>query len=146
MFVFFKDFIFERKRACVRGGGWQRGKERISSRLPTKCGARHGAWSHSPDIKMWAQTKSQMLNQLSHPESPIFMFLEIRSMTCYSMDCDRCLIFALQMLCGFKMFAFYQLLNTLREKLLFLNTIFFFWTLWAVGQGWKKKNSKKLQL
>ena len=36
-----------------------------------------GAWSHNPEIMIWAETKSQMLNQLSHPGTPSYYFDEI---------------------------------------------------------------------
>jgi len=28
------------------------------------------AWTHNPEIKTWAEIKSQMLNQLNHPRTP----------------------------------------------------------------------------
>ena len=44
----------------------ERGSERILSRLLADHGARHGAWSHDPEIMTWADMKSQPPNQLSH--------------------------------------------------------------------------------
>ena len=42
---------------------------RIFSRLHAQHWARHGAQSHDPGIINWAKTKSQRLNQLSHPST-----------------------------------------------------------------------------
>lgn len=30
----------------------------------------HGAWIHHPEIKNWAESKSQMLDRMSHPGAP----------------------------------------------------------------------------
>ena len=48
----------------------QREKERISSWLPTECGASLRAQFYDPEIMTWAKTKSQTLNWLSHPGAP----------------------------------------------------------------------------
>ena len=48
----------------------QKGRERLSSRLCAECGAWRGALAYDSDITTWAETKSQMLNQLSHPDTP----------------------------------------------------------------------------
>ena len=83
LFSFFKKDLFtylrgrerERFRGAVEEG------ERISSRLPTECGAWHGAWSHDPEIMTWAEIKSWMLNRLSHPGAlgDLRIFTEINS-------------------------------------------------------------------
>ena len=41
--------------------------ERNSSRLAAELGTWFWAWSHNPEMMTWAQSKSQMLNQLGHP-------------------------------------------------------------------------------
>ena len=46
------------------------GRERISSRLLTECGAHCGAWSQDPEIMTWGEIKSQTLKWLSHPGAP----------------------------------------------------------------------------
>ena len=73
--VFFLMFIFdrerERERARMSGGGAERGRHRIWSRLQApscqhraRCGApTHEPWDH--DL-----SRSQKLNQLSHPGAP----------------------------------------------------------------------------
>lgn len=68
--VFFcKDFI--RLFVCLFGAE----EERMSSWLHTKCRAQRGGsvsqpWDHDPELKTWAETKIQTLNQLSHPGTP----------------------------------------------------------------------------
>ena len=47
----------------------------FSSRLHTQNGAEHGAWTHNFEIKIWAEIKSQMLNELSHPGTLHLPFL-----------------------------------------------------------------------
>ena len=54
-------------RVNIRRG---RGRERMSSRLHAQHRALYGAGSHNPEIMTWAETKSQMPNQLSHPGAP----------------------------------------------------------------------------
>ena len=51
------------------GGGRQRDKERILSRLPTEQGAQHGAPFQDPEIMTQTKIKSQLLNQQNHPGS-----------------------------------------------------------------------------
>ena len=66
-----------------RGRGRERGSERIQSRLP--------AVSSEPDIgldltkseiKTWAKTKSQVLNRLSHPGTPVWCPYKNRHQGC----------------------------------------------------------------
>ena len=47
-----------------------RGRERTWSRLPTEHRNWPGAQSQDPEIMTLTETKSQMLNQLSHPSAP----------------------------------------------------------------------------
>ena len=70
-FLSSKDlFIYLRKHASMNGGkGRGRRRERIF-RLPAECGAWHRARSHDPEIMTWAEIKSWMLNQFSHPGTP----------------------------------------------------------------------------
>ena len=72
-FVLFCLFILresERERVCALkwGRGRERGRERILSRLHIEPDA--GLKSMDCDIMIWAKTKCQMLNQLSHPGAP----------------------------------------------------------------------------
>ena len=60
-----------------RGEG-QREKERISSRLPTECRAWYSTLSHDPEIMTQAKIKSRMLNWLSHPGTPLFIYFSER--------------------------------------------------------------------
>jgi len=53
------------------------GRSRERGRLPTECRAQSRAWSHNPEIMTWAEIKSQMLNWLSHPSTPLPCFSEI---------------------------------------------------------------------
>ena len=69
--LFFKDlFILEREREQAVGRSRGKGRENISSRLYTEHGAQCGFQSHNPEIMTWAKTKSQLLNQISHPDAP----------------------------------------------------------------------------
>lgn len=66
--MIFREFCFvlrEEQRSRER-----RGRERISSRLHTKCRAGYGVWSYDPEIMTWAQIKSWMLTGLSHTDAP----------------------------------------------------------------------------
>ena len=45
------------------------------SRLQAQYGVQHGAWSHNPEIKIWAEVKSQTLNWLSHLGTPVFQMI-----------------------------------------------------------------------
>ena len=71
-FFFFKINLFmsERERVWAGGRGKGKGEKECSSRLATD----HGAWcntqSQDPEIMPFAKTKSQVLNQLSHPGAP----------------------------------------------------------------------------
>ena len=40
------------------------------SRLHAQRGAQHGAWTHDPEIKTWAEIKSWTLNRFSRPGAP----------------------------------------------------------------------------
>ena len=53
-------FIYLRERES-------RGRNIGTSRFPTKHEAWCGTWPHDPEIITWAEIKSQMLDQLSHP-------------------------------------------------------------------------------
>ena len=62
----FKDLlIWERESTSGRTEG-----ERISSRLCARHRAWCGAQSHDPEITTWVETKSQMPNELHHPDAP----------------------------------------------------------------------------
>lgn len=52
------------------GGGRQRPRKRISSRLATENGAQHRARSLHLEIMIWAEMKNWMLNPVSLPGSP----------------------------------------------------------------------------
>ena len=77
-FFFFKFIYFwDRERQSMNGGGGrERGRHRIGSRLQAlshQPRARHGAWTHGPrdhDLS-WSRT----LNRLSHPGAPEVLFL-----------------------------------------------------------------------
>ena len=71
--IFFRCYLFIWERENERA--WVGGRDRGTSRLPTEYWAQHGAWSHNPEIMTWAEIKSQMLNQLSHPGAPIITIL-----------------------------------------------------------------------
>ena len=55
------------------GGGKGAGGE--TSRLYTEHGAYCSVLSHDPKNMTWAETKSLMLNSLSHPDTPPIKFL-----------------------------------------------------------------------
>ena len=55
-----------------QGRGIGRRRKRISNRLRDQHGAQRGAQSHDHDITSWAKTKSQWLNWLSHPGTPVY--------------------------------------------------------------------------
>ena len=63
-------FILERQWVHVRLGEKGRGGGRGRSRLPTG----RGAWSGAHEIMTWAQIKSWMLNRLSHPGAPEYVY------------------------------------------------------------------------
>ena len=52
--------IWERETDSVSGGGAERGRE-------SQAGSELSTQSTSHEIMTWAETKSQMLNRLSHP-------------------------------------------------------------------------------
>lgn len=72
-FLYFpKDwFIWERECECAHTrtqageGQTERGRERLSSRLPAEQGVRNGARSYNPEAMTWAGIKSRLLNRLS---------------------------------------------------------------------------------
>ena len=70
-FFFFKNL---RERECVHmlrmGPGAEGERERISSRFRTDHRAQSWAQFHDPKIMTRAETKSWMLNRLSHPGTP----------------------------------------------------------------------------
>jgi len=74
-----KDFIFYFIIFLV-GRGRGRRRERILSRLHVQHRAWRGARSHDPEIMTWAKIKSQMLNRLSHPGTPLkdFFWFSLR--------------------------------------------------------------------
>jgi len=47
------------------------------SRLHTQHGAQHGAWTHDPEIKTWAEIKSLMLNWLRNPGTPTYVYFKV---------------------------------------------------------------------
>ena len=58
-------------------GGTEEEGETVLSRLRIEHETGCGAQSHDPEIMTWAETKSQMLNQLCHPGTPyIYSFFE----------------------------------------------------------------------
>ena len=78
-------FVFLRERKITheqgrRIGGAGRERERVSEWILTRLHAQHRvqlpSWSHDPGIMTWAEIKSLMLNQLSHPDAPQHNFLE----------------------------------------------------------------------
>ena len=70
-FMFLK-FIFERDRDSMRGGGAEREGKRESQAGSTLLAESpvQGSNSQNREITSWAETKSQMLNRLSHPGAP----------------------------------------------------------------------------
>ena len=71
--IFFK--IWERQHppahSWVHSGEGKKESEReTTSRLHAEHRDQHKAQSHSPEIMAWAETKSRMLNRLSHPGAP----------------------------------------------------------------------------
>ena len=68
LFIFlFVYFLFEKE--SMREGRAE--GERILSRCHVPCRARLGARFHDPGIMTSAETKSQTLNGLSHPDAPL---------------------------------------------------------------------------
>ena len=67
-FFLIKVYLFMRERARMRmkGGGAEEEEERISSTVPTECGAWCGAWSH--DLSLNQELDAQ---HLSHSGSPL---------------------------------------------------------------------------
>ena len=65
---FFKSYLF----IWERWGGAEREAEGVLSRLRAELRAWQGTQSHDPKIMTWVETKSQMLNRLSHPGTPPF--------------------------------------------------------------------------
>ena len=68
-YLFFHKFIYlfwERQRQCE----WGKGRERIPSRL--RAATTWGSNSWNCEIMTWAETKSRMLNRLSHSGAPLF--------------------------------------------------------------------------
>ena len=63
--VFKKIFIYLRETG--RGG---RQEDNPQADSPIELRARHRSWTQDPEIPTWAKTKSQILNQLSHPVAP----------------------------------------------------------------------------
>ena len=56
----------------------KRGRERIPNRLHPQHKYQCGAWSHNHETMTWAEVKSQTINWLSHPGTPLitsFKFL-----------------------------------------------------------------------
>ena len=60
-----------REQERVWAGERDSGRDTILSRLLAQHGAQGRAWSHDPGIMTWTEIKSQVLNQLSHPSTPI---------------------------------------------------------------------------
>ena len=74
-FDFFFSFQFERGEHMQGRTG--RGRERILRRIHVHCGYRCGTGSQDPGIRIWAKIKSQMLNWLSHPDTPFWFIFDI---------------------------------------------------------------------
>ena len=74
---FFKIYLFiwererERERAWAGAGAEIEGEFQAESLLSMEPDT--GARSHNPEIMTWAETKSWMLNRLSHPGIPVIM-------------------------------------------------------------------------
>lgn len=62
---YFFFFILEIEHEWGEGQGGE--GEKILSRLHAQHGPRHGARSHYPGIMTWAEIKSRIFHQLSHP-------------------------------------------------------------------------------
>ena len=78
IFNFFLMFTFERQREteCERGRGRERGRHGIRSGLQSpsrRHRARRGARTHGP--RDHDLSRSQLLNRLSHPGAPIYVYL-----------------------------------------------------------------------
>ena len=76
-------FIYLRERwqrVSTHKLGEGRGRERISSRPPTESTALHGSQFHDLEIMTRTETKSCMLNQLSHPGAQIPPSLRMASL------------------------------------------------------------------
>ena len=72
IFTYFIYLFWEREREQWKRGR-ERRSERISSRVRTvSVGPHEGLYPRNSEIMTWAKIKSQMLNQLSHPDSPHF--------------------------------------------------------------------------
>ena len=50
-------------------------REGILKQIPTELGTWHEAWSEDSEIMTWAEIKSQMSNQLSHPDATPNLYL-----------------------------------------------------------------------
>ena len=77
-YYFLMIFFWETERQSMSGGGADRGRHRIWSRLQAlSCQprAQHGAWTHKP----WDHdlSRSRTLNRLSHPGTPRECFLRL---------------------------------------------------------------------
>lgn len=70
LFIYFIERERERMRARRVTG-----RERISNRLYAWFAV--CAQSHDPEIMIWAEIKSQMLNQLSHPGTPALLLMPL---------------------------------------------------------------------
>ena len=72
------------------GRGVEGDGQRISRRLWAEPRAWLGAQSHNPEIMTWAETKSQTLNQLSHPGAPPYNLWDLYfTVRMYSMWADE---------------------------------------------------------
>lgn len=67
---YFLRFIYFKEKESEWWEGAEREKERNASRLPVERGAWYRAWSHDPEIRAWAKTKSWVRNQLHQPGAP----------------------------------------------------------------------------
>ena len=74
-YLIFLDFIFIwlREKESMRAGGGGEGERQADSCV--EHGAQCGAPSQDPKIMTWAETKSQTLKWLSHPDTPPFYFI-----------------------------------------------------------------------
>jgi len=81
-FFFFLNiylFIWEQESAIAHAWEWVGGRDRgrkseSTPESPLSQGVRGQAQSQDPEIRTWAETRSQMLNQLSQLGAPLMIF------------------------------------------------------------------------
>ena len=74
---YFYFCVFERDRGWARGVGGGAEEERILSRLHAQHRAWLGAQSHDHEIMIWAEIKSQMLNQATQAPQEIGILIHL---------------------------------------------------------------------